>query len=262
MDRAARVPVFRALLVILLLLVSFEAGAISPPVLVKDREVGADAGAAPCNLPSNRNGDCANYRWYNVCSGYVWVYSVDDNEATGILFGGPAQPCVAPGNIVKRAITYFRNVGGFGCYSSVNVYLDRDNEGDGCPDGVLASEFFFEPGLRWNCSNFGVTIPSGVSYLIVRQSPSFLNESYCCIDTWRPCPPPRTNTFVTDGPYTQTCDPVGIPRTFYYGVNMSACVPLIGPTGRHDNLLTWLIVDGGPTAVQQTSWGTIKGLYR
>ncbi len=257
MNRAIRVPV---LVTLLCLSVHREASAISPPVLVKEGSGGADAGATPCNLPSNRNGDCANYRWYNVCSGYIWIYSMQENEAMGILFGGPEQPCVAPGNVVKRAITYYRNVYSY-CYTNVNVYLDRDDQGDGCPDGVLASDLNFDPGERWNCSNFNVTIPAGVSHLIVRQSRT-TDPGYCGCQWGYPCPPPGENAFATDGPYTQSCDPVGIPRTFYYGVNMSACVPLIGPTGRHDNVLTWLIVDGGPTATQTTSWGSIKGLYR
>jgi hypothetical protein len=58
------------------------------------------------------------------------------------------------------------------------------------------------------------------------------------------------------------CDPLGAPRSFYYGINGNACVPWVGPTGRRDNFLTWLVVDSGTTATEQTSWGQIKGLYR
>ncbi len=264
MNRAALFPVFLTLLIAHPGIFSSEAIAISAPVLVKERSGGADAGAGPCYLAPNRNGNCANYRWYNVCSGYIWVYSMETDEAVGVLFGGPTQPCVAPGNIVKRSITYFRNVNS--CYSNVNVYLDRDNEGDGCPDGVLATNLNFDPGLRWNCSNFNVTIPAGVSHVIVRQSRTEI--VYDCCDhgcrpePCRPCPPPNENRFATDGPYSQICEPLGATRSFYYGVNTSACVPWVGPTGRHDNFLTWLIVDSGPTAVEKTSWGSIKGLYR
>jgi hypothetical protein len=210
-------------------------------------------------LASNRNGNCGNYRWYNICSGYIWLWPMEPNESMGILFGGPEQPCVAPGNVVKRAITYFRNAAPG--YTGVSVFLDRDNEGDGCPDGVLATDLDFDPGLRWNCSNFNTPVPAGVSHLIVRQSLTPCHVGCDC--GWHPNCPPIPETFPTDGPFSQACDPIGIARTFYYGVNMSACVPWPGtPSGRHDNLLTWLIVDGVPTSVETTTWGTIKGLYR
>jgi hypothetical protein len=224
---------------------------ISPPELVKESGAGPSELMPPCLLAPSRNGTCANYRWYNVCSGYIWVYQLGIGEAVGVQFGGPEEPCVAPGNVVKRAITYYRNTFQM-YYASVDVFLDRDDDGDGCPDSVLAMDLCMDPGLRWNCSNFNVSIPTGLSHLIVRQS-----RRGCPYD-WGA----REDRFATDGPYSQACDPVGTPRSFYYGVNISACVPWVGPTGRHDNFLTWLIVDTGTTATETTTWGSVKGLYR
>ncbi len=223
-------------------------------MLVKEGSGGADASAAYCYLAPSRDGNCANYRWYNICSGYIWLYNLDHGEGIGTLFGGPEQPCVAPGNIVKRVITYYRNAY-FNCYATANVYLDRDDEGDGCPDGVLAYDLNLDLWERWNCVNFNVTIPPGLFHLIVRQEK---RDGSACGGG----PPPLEDRVATDGPYSQNCDPLGATRSFYYGVNMSACVPWVGSTGRHDNFLTWLVVDSGTTAVEPTSWGSIKGLYR
>jgi len=239
----------------------------------------------PCALAGNTDGTAANYRWYNVCSGYIWIFSTMIlDESFGVLFGGPSQPEVNDANIVKRAITYWRNVVE-GYSQTVDVLVDIDAEGDGCPDGVLATNLNLDPGLRWNCSEFSVPIPTGITHIIVLG---------------------RANggaapTMTTDGPFSEECDPIGIQRSYYYGIGGSACVPWVGPSGRFDNFLFWLILDGPPTggccfpdatcedlpedacaaaggawnpntpcvpalcppnAVESKSWGQIKGLFR
>ncbi len=157
------------------------------------------------------------------------------------------MPCVFPGNTVKRTVTYFRNV--IPNYAqTVDVFLDRDNNGDGCPDGVIAQDLNLDPGLRWNCSNFGVTIPAGVTRVIVRST---LDGE-------------KAPSWATDGPFTQVCDPNGNDHSYYYP-STGACIAWrnISPTGRGDNFLTHLIIDGTPpTPTKSVSWGEIKGLYR
>ena len=213
---------------------------------VRESAGGPPAGApTPCPLVLNLNGICGNYRWYNVCSGYIWLYASGPN-CVGVQFGGPSQHCVAPGNVVRRAITYWRDV--VPNYSqTVDIYLDRDVDGNGCPDAVMASDLDLDPGLRWNCSNFGTPIPAGANFVVVR---TLTGGSF--------------PTIATDGPFTEQCDPVGNDHSFYYGTDCArVCIPWrnISPTGRGDNFLYWLIVDGPPTATQETSWGSIKGLY-
>lgn len=238
-------------LVLILLPATLSFG-FEPPVLVRERAGEESVSPDPCYLAGSRNGTCANYKWYNVCSGYLWIYlDWRPGEAAGIQFGGPENPCVASGNRVKRAITYFRNA--MPLYScdtvspAVEVRLDADYNGDGCPDQTLASGGCFSPWLRWNCVEFNAVIPPGVSYLIVRQiKRGSMHEP----------------SFPTDGPYSQSCDPFGVPRSFYYGINGTACIPWVGPTGRRDNFLTWLIIDTGVTSTTATSWGTIKGLFQ
>lgn len=202
-----------------------------------------------CGLPSSTNGSAANYRWYNVCSGYIWIWaSWCQGEGVGVLFGGPAQPEVRGENTVKRAITYFRNV--YPNYGeNIDIHIDTDPEGDGCPNALLASELNLQPGLRWNCSEFNTMIPCGVDYVVLRTVHS---GGY-------------TPTFPTDGPFSDQCAPDSPARSFYYGINGESCVPWRGPGGRSDNFLYWLIVDSGQpcvNSVESTSWGRIKGLFR
>jgi hypothetical protein len=203
-----------------------------------------------CALSINTNGTAANYRWYNLCSGYIWIgTSFVNREGAGVLFGGSEQPEVNDTNRMKRVITYWRNVVP-GYNQTIDIFVDLDNEGDGCPDLSWQSDLALDPSLRWNCSDFGVPIPSGHEYVIVR----FQFGSGAA------------PTFVTDGAYSAGCDPEGTPRSFYYGINGSACVPWIGPTGRADNFLHWLVLDVDqpppPNVVQRDSWGAVKKLFR
>jgi hypothetical protein len=199
-----------------------------------------------CSLGPNLNGSCANYRWYNLCSGYIWIYNgFTSGEGVGVRFGGTEHPCVKPQNRVKRGIYYFRNV--VPDYSqTVDLYLDADCNQDGCPDFVIAKQLNYDPGLRWNCVNYGACIPcDGV---VLRQ-----------VHDGGILP-----TFATDGPFKSDCDPAHSPSHSYY-YSGADCSLWDGLSTDHDDFLMWLIVDSDPTCVTvtgATSWGAIKGLYR
>lgn len=250
--RSRHTPLFPARWFLLPLLLTMIALAMSArafePRLVRESS-GADLRTSGCPLADNTNGTAANYRWFNLCSGYIWIYNscCAEGEGMGVLFGGPEQPQVNDTNRVKRAITYWRNI--LPNYDqTVDIYVDQDNEGDGCPDASWLYHLDLDPGLRWNCSEFDVPIPQNTEYLIVR----FEDHGGAA------------NSPATDGPYSQTCDPKGMPRSFWYGQRLSECLPWIGPTGRSDNFLHWLIVDIGapPNAVESSSWGAVKQLFR
>jgi len=204
------------------------------------------AAGAPCALTPNLTGDCANLRYYNVCSGYIWIYSLGQlDEGWGVRFD---DACVTAGNSIDRAITYWRNV--IPNYSqTVDVHVDVDVENDGCPDYVLASDLDLDPGLRWNCSDFGpLCIPGDAQAIIVR---ALMNGGAA------PSGP------ITDGPFNQECEPLGSPHSYYYGIGGSGCMPWPERNGRQDNLLYWLIVDSGClTSTEPTSWGKLKSLYQ
>jgi hypothetical protein len=219
------------------------------PYLLRESENG-DPGQAgtPCLLTGNTNGTAANYRWYNACANYIWIFTAwVPGEGLGVLYGGVGNEAVNGDNDVKRTITYFRNV--VQNYNqTVDVYVSASTA-SGCITSDLASDLDLDPGLRWNCSEFGVEIPCGTEYVIVRQQHDG----------------GAAPSFATDGPFKNTCDPNPPQRTFYYGVNGSACVPWAGQTDAWDNLFNWLILDTSEpciTAVESRSWGNIKGLYQ
>lgn len=212
------------------------------PFAIREAD-GVGSGPPPCDL-STLDGDCANYSNFNLCAGYIWIFSGwVAGEGVGTRFGSDlGQACVAAGNVAVRSVTYFRNV--VPLYNqTVDIYLDDDANWDGCPDANLASDLDLDPGLRWNCSEFNTALASGGA--IVRQ----LHDGG------------SAPTFSTEGPFTQTCDPVGQLRSYYYGVNGSQCLGWVGPTGRFDNWLTFLVINAS-TATENTSWGAVKGLYQ
>ena len=204
---------------------------------VRENDGVANSAARPgCPLTPSMDGTLGNYRSYNLCSGYIWIYSgFQPGEGVGVRFGGPNQPlgqrgCIGGG--IKRGIYYFRNtVPGYGQY--VDLYLDTDDNDDGCPDGVLSSVLNVDPAERWNCVNYGGGVGGAAESVILRQ---------VRVGSIAP-------SFATDGPYSATCDPVGREaRSFFYGANGSSCVPWQGPTSRVDNIIALLIVDGYPLA--------------
>lgn len=245
-----------ALTVVLDLLAAPAASLESVAIRESDSPEGRDVGAS-CPLEESLDAACDNYRWYNLCSGYIWVYSGwEAGEGVGVLFGGAEQPCVQNNCETTRMITYFRDVQpGYG--QTVDLFLHDDCDLDGCPDDaeIVFEELDVDPGLRWNCSEIGPYCSVGFTtagcfqFLIVRQ-----------VHDGGAGP-----SFATDGPGLAGCLPDGESvRSYYYGVNGAACVPWVGPTGRHDNFLVWLVMGdrGSPLATESTSWGGIKALFR
>jgi hypothetical protein len=219
-------------------------------VAVKET-AGVPGSAAPaCPLAANLNGTCGNLRYYNICSGYIWIFSgIRVGDAYGTRFDGACA--TSPGKRVRRAITYYRAT--VPAYNQgADIYLDRDTNNDGCPDGVIASDIGLDPGERWNCSNFNVCVPvSPGQSLIVRSVKRGSNAP-----NWS-----------TEGPYTSVCDPVGVARSFYYP-REGGCFPWIinSPTGRNDNFLTYLVISNDANcnfdANESVTWGQVKGLFR
>lgn len=221
------------------------ADALEAPRLMKEA-AGPKAALDPgCPLEPNLTGDCGNLRYYNVCSGYIWLYTLPDvaDEGAGVKFDGP---CIVPGNVIERAITYWRNVSPG--YGDIDVILDADTDDDGCPDYNLETNNRMDPGLRWNCTTYvDRYIPVDAEAIILRAE-----KNSGAAPSW-----------ATDGPFSEVCDPIGTQHSYYYGLNGQACVPWIGPTGRYDNFLWWLIVDSAPTSsIESTSWGVVKNLFR
>jgi len=241
-----------AVAALLALCTAVGAFAIEPYAL---RESANPPGGAPgvsCPLSTSTNGSAANYKWYNLCAGYIWIYTAwGAGDAVGTQFGGVDQPQVNGDNDVKRTITYFRNV--VPAYNqTVDVFVDVDANLDGCidnPGSPLLSDLNLDPGLRWNCSDFNANIPCDVNGLIVRLQHDG----------------GAAPTFATDGARQERCPYTAPQKSWYYGVNGSTCLQLVGPDGSFDNWVLWLVLDTSEPCINATeskSWGEVKGLYR
>jgi hypothetical protein len=232
--------------------------------------VGDNPGGAPtpCPLGANLNGTCANLRYYNVCTGYIWIYTFTPSQEyihVGLRYDGP---CIHPGNTVKRAITYWRNVVP-NYFQTVDVYLDNDANNDGCPDNPLApfASETIDPGLRWNCSNFGTLLPASVTgSLVVRARLNGPTAPHLASDLLGPfhgfdCgngTPGRSFVYGTGNPVYPP--PGNCADLFFQGGDWDSA------TGRfrYNNFHYYLVVDGlpGPNATENTSWGKVKGLFQ
>lgn len=226
--------------------IAFPVQALEPPALLRE-SAGMDAGSSfsSCSLQPNLTGSCANLRYYNICSGYIWAFDIGDSQAVGTLFDGP---CIQPGSSLTRVITYYRNA--VPAYSSgLEIHIDLDANSDGCPDSSILTFQDVDVATRWNCIDLGpLCVPAGASGVIVRQVSAY-----------------NTPRFVTDAGLAGSCNAIGSPHSFYYGKRAAECVPwrFNSPNGRDDNFLTWLIVDVGcETAAAPTTWGNIKSLFQ
>jgi len=220
------------------------------PYAIRESVNAPGSGSTSCALAASTNGNAANYKWYNLCSGYIWLFSgLSANEGFGVKFGGTSQPAVNDENDVKRAITYWRNV--VQNYSQfVDIYVDAD-DGDGCPNANIGADLDMDAGLRWNCSDFNAAIPCGVTSVIVRA-----------VHHGGAAP-----TLASDGPFSATCFPNAPQQSYYYGLNGSACLAWVGPDGTFDNFVFWLVLDVDnelpcQNATESKSRGEVKGLYR
>jgi hypothetical protein len=222
--------------------------AVEPYLMRESTNSDPEGAGNPCVLGGNTNGTAANYRWYNACANYIWIFTNwAAGEGVGVLYGGAGNEMVAEGNDVKRTITYFRNI--VQNYNqTVDIYLDNATA-TGCLTSNIASDLNLDPGLRWNCSEFNARLCGTTGYVVIRQQHDG----------------GAAPTFASDGPFKNACDPNPPQRSYYYGLNGSACIPWPGQTDAWDNFFNWLILDvGAPcqNAVEPTSWGNIKGLYK
>jgi hypothetical protein len=199
---------------------------------------------------STLGGSVANYTWYNMCNKYIWCFSGWlAGDGVGTLYGGGSQPAIAPGNAIKRSTWNFRVVvPNYG--NLVDVFVDRDDNGDGTPDGVLGSALGIDPAERWNCFDFNVCIPSGVNYVINRAVHYGGSAPRFCTD---------------GGPNGALphCNPTGSGYHSWYYPPSGPAVPWFGIlTSTADNFLNAIAIDPCTNATEDATWGRVKGLYQ
>jgi hypothetical protein len=198
--------------------------------------------------------------YYNLCTGWIWVWSGWDPEER---FGVSFAPC-CPGGFgqheLTRAFLFFQQgpPAGYGFTGTLDVWLA---DGQGCPSGGALRTSPFLPTSSWNEVDFTGN-PVNV----------FGGDFVVTYTTGNPMVGDPTAA-VTDHPAAGATGPAACglcypttrtARSFYYG---SASAPLCPGSPFTDlscdaELLWDVEVLCTTTAVEGRSWGRIKELYR
>jgi hypothetical protein len=191
-------------------------------------------------------------RYYNNCTGWVWVWSGwSPGETVGVNFHGSYPWFVN----VSWALTFSGVPSGYGFTGTISV-----NDGDGCA-AVLGSQPYLPPVTSgWNATVWGgLPVNGNFSVNITWAAETgFTNGTGLASD--HPFAGPTGPTACG------TCFPSArVSNSRYYGVGGAYC-----PSGTtlSDGLcdIEFMIdvnVKGGfPVGVEDESWGKIKSLYR
>jgi hypothetical protein len=192
--------------------------------------------------------------YYNYCTGWIWCWSGwSANEMIGTCFAGP---CCGPDAVGSTlAVTWLYCCGGsptgYGFTGSMQIW---GADASCNPTGCLAAQPWLLSG-GWNMALWGISVPSPFIAAYV-YSPNQGDPSAPATD--HPAAGPT-------GPQAcGYCYPS--PRTtfsFYYGTPTTLLVP---GSPLNDGICdSELMFDAGFTCivgVEESSWGTIKGLYR
>lgn len=190
--------------------------------------------------------------YYNTCTGWIWLWG---GWSPGDIIGTCYDTCCGTGELttLDQSVTYFRNIApaGYGFTGTIAVQTADANM---CPTGVLASAPLL-PVLRWNYNNWGIQVPNrfAVTY---EHGPGVANPTRPSTD--HPAAGPT-------GPAAcGYCFPTTrVARSFYYGTAASPLCP--GSTfndGVCDSNLLGLVFLNCSVSVEESSWGSVKNLYR
>jgi hypothetical protein len=199
--------------------------------------------------------DTGTIRYYNICTGWVWVWSGwADGETMGTNFDtGPCDPATRALN-VSWALTFSGIPSGYGFTGTISAV-----GGTNCAAPVLASQPYLPPvPAGWNATIWGgLPVPQNFSVLISWGAPTgFTNSTGLASD--HPFAGPTGPTSCG------TCFPTTrASNSRYYGVGGAYC-----PSGTtlSDGLcdIEWALdVNVKCTVgVEQKSWGKVKSLFR
>ena len=197
-------------------------------------------------------------RYYNTCTGWVWVWSGwAPEDRVGVNF----ETCCPPGQGVDLTSTdVFWATGapsGYGFTGTIDLWAADAN---GCPTGPSLGSQPMLPTSPWATADFSST-------------PVGLPDSFVITYTFGPGPLPDPSAIGSDHPAAGPTGPAACttcyPNTrtihsFVYGtVTTPMCPGSLLNDGLCDAELMWEAnVNCITTSVDATSWGQIKGLYR
>jgi len=198
--------------------------------------------------------------YYNVCTGWVWVWSGwQPNERVGVVF----DACCSNARLVSTWLYVWTGApGGYGFTGTFTIQAADEN---GCPTGPPLLGDLFNPHHGNEIGNwrFPTVLPMPIPDRCVAMI-TFGPGSYTPIALPSDHPPAGP----TGPPACGTCYPMGRPpHSFRYGtVDLPLCpgTPLTGETGNlcsAELLFTAELTCTGPEEEQRT-WHSIEGLYR
>jgi len=196
-------------------------------------------------------GTTCSVAYYNTCTGWVWVWSgFAPNEVYGVCF----ESCCVPGGgtlMTNWSYVWTAAPAGYGFTGTIAV---SNADANCCPTApALASQTFF-PISGWNMYSWGVNV--GPSFVVAATlgpgaaSPIALASDHAAAGPTGP---------VACGTCYASPRPA---HSFSYGTSGGPCVASSLNDGTCACELLWDAQLSCTVSVEDSSWGTIKNLYR
>lgn len=229
--------------------------------------------------PATLSSDCT-LQYYNICSGWLWIYNDQEHALWGTVFNpGDCPGVCATGGAVTEVSLYSRCETPPGILDGIRI-LSVD--AIGCPTALLYQSGPIDlahcaSGDRWTTlpipfvhvggQPFVVQVEWGAASSLRLASDNALRNEWCAIGIWEGCseghhcdewivPVERSFIYVTDidldGTLDDMCANYGVP------------FPLWGWYGDAfpNNLLMSVAMDcQSPTATALSTWGRVKHLF-
>jgi hypothetical protein len=194
--------------------------------------------------------------YYNICTGWVWVWSgFGDNAKIGQVMNSCCGQGESAGLLQAQI---FCPTGAPSSYGFTGTLTAHAVDGNNCPTGPALASAPFLPTSAFTIVNFaGESVPS--TFVLVANLEEDLGiPSPASFGTEHPAAGPT-------GPQAcGTCYPTNrVNRSFAYGTTASpVCPGSAFNDGVCDSQLFWDVFLSCTVSVEESSWGSIKNLYR
>ena len=193
--------------------------------------------------------------YYNTCTGWVWGWS---GFAPNARFGVAFTSCCPIGYTtgVGQAFVYFPTGAPAG-YSFTGTIDLFDADGNACPTGAPVAQQTFLPSSGWNGADFGgLAVPDRTFAITVTFGSGVSNPAALFTD--------HPAAVGSDPQACGTCYPLSrANHSFDYGTTSAPLCP--GSTfndGICDAQIMLDVAVSCTVAVESTTWGQVKSLYR
>jgi hypothetical protein len=205
-----------------------------------------------------RGGSTAcSIRYYNTCTGWVWVWSgFAPEDRVGVNVQTCCPPGTATGVVSAEIFVATSAPSGYGFTGTIDLWAADEN---GCPTGPSLASQPMLPTELWSVPDFS-------------SSPVPVPDNFVITYTFGPGPLADPTGLGTDHPAAGPTGPAACGTCFpnsrtihsfsYGNASTPACPGSVFNDGICDAELMWEINLVCTTSVEQNSWGQIKGLYR